>query len=100
VDPERLEELLAEATVDCYGEQEEFIGLLTALSEGIGFPSRARALGDLVEVLDLDDEASSLRKGILAVVRKRGREYRVALSELEFVDPDPASAEWLEVYRH
>jgi len=100
MDPERLEELLAQATVDCYDEEEEFVGVLTALSEGIGFPLRAKALGDLVEVLNLDDRASSLRRGILAIVRKGGKEYRVALSELELVDPDPVSAEWLEVYRY
>ena len=41
-----------------------------------------------------------LRRGIIARVRKAGREYDVALSELEFVNPDAASSEWLEVYRY
>ena len=97
---ERLEELLEEATLDCYNEEEEFCGVLVVLSEGIKFPLHAIALGEPIEVLRIDEKRSGLGKGILAVVRKGGREYRVALSELEFVDPDPASAEWLEVYRY
>jgi hypothetical protein len=97
---ERLVELLEEATVDCYNEEEEFCGVLVALSEGIRFPLHATALGEPVEVLRLDEKGSGLGKGVLAWVRKGEREYRVALSELEFVDPDTASGEWLEVYRY
>jgi len=35
----------------------------------------------------------------VARVRRNGVEYRVGLSELAFVGLDPASAEWLEMYR-
>ncbi len=100
MDKERLEALLSEATVDCYGEDEEFMGVLYTLEEHLNFPLNARALGEPVEVVGLDDHRSDLRRGIIARVRKGGKEYGVALAELEFVDPDPASAEWLEVYRY
>ena len=43
---------------------------------------------------------SDPQQGILATVRKGDREYQLALSELEFVDPDPVSAEWLAVYHY
>jgi hypothetical protein len=67
---------------------------------GLNFPLEARALGDMVEVVDLDGASSSLRRGIVALVRKGDREYPLALADLEFVDPDPTSVEWLEVYRY
>jgi hypothetical protein len=99
VDRDKLGALLAEATVDCYGEWEELMGVLYAIEGHLSFPLRAKALGDPVEVIGLDDKRSGPRRGILARVRKGDREYSVALAELEFADLDPVSAEWLEVYR-
>lgn len=66
----------------------------------MNFPLDARVLGEHVEVVDLDGANSSLRRGIVALVRKGDQEYPVSLADLEFVDPDPTSAEWLEVYRY
>jgi hypothetical protein len=37
---------------------------------------------------------------VVARVRKAGREYPAAMEMLEFLDLDPASAEWLEVYQY
>jgi hypothetical protein len=99
-DIDRVEALLEEATVDCYSEEEAFWGVFYALDEGLNFPLQAMVLGDAVEVLGLDDERSSLRRGVMARLRKAGQEYAAALETLEFVDPDPASAEWLEVYQY
>ena len=62
----------------------------------MSFPLQARMLGESVEVVDLDGARSGLRRGIVALVRKGDREYPVALADLEFVDPDPASAEWAD----
>ena len=101
VDKERRRNLLWEATADCHDEEEQFWGIFYTLAEGeLNFPLQARALGEPVEVVDLDGARSGLHRGIVALVRKGDREYPVALAELEFVDPDPTSAEWLEVYRY
>lgn len=100
MDTTRLEELLAQATVDCYDDEEEFMGVLYTLADNLNFPLQATTLGEPVAVMGLDDNRSSPRQGVLATVRKGDREYLVALSELEFVDPDPISAEWLAMYRY
>ncbi len=92
--------MLEQATVDCYGEEEEFGGVLCTLGDNLSFPLQAEALGEPVEVIGLDDRRSSLRKGIVATVRKCGREYAVGLAELSFIAPDPISAEWLATYRY
>jgi len=100
MDDKRLQELLDQAIVDCYNEEEEFGGMLCTLEDNLSFPLQAEALGEPVEVIGLDSRRSSLRRGIVARVRKGDKEYTVGLSELVIVDPDPTSAEWLEVYRY
>ena len=100
MDPKKLQLLLEEATVDCYGEEKEFLGVLYTLEERLNFPLQAKAMGNRVEVIGLDGSQSSPRRGILAIVRQDDQEYRVGLSELEFMEPDPVSAEWLAMYRY
>jgi hypothetical protein len=98
MDEERLRELLQGAMVNCFNEEEKFTCILLTLGERIHLPLQARIVGEDVEVIGLDDEQSDLRRGIVARVRKGGREYTVGLAELEFVDPDPESADWLAAY--
>jgi hypothetical protein len=100
MDEKRLEALLEEAIVDCYDEEEQFTGVLITLDESLQFPLQAKVLGQVVEVTGLDQARSSLRRGILATVRAGDQESRIPLSELEFIDPDPTSAEWLAMYRY
>jgi hypothetical protein len=100
MDETRLQALLEQTTVNCYGEEEEFSGVLCTLDDNLSFPLQAEALGEQVEVIGLDDRRSSLRKGIVARVRKGGREYAVGLADLNFIAPDPTSAEWLAIYRY
>ena len=100
MDEERLRTLLEEAMVDCHDKDEAFWGVFYTLAEGLNFPLKARALGEPVEVVDLDGARSNLRRGITACVRKGDREYPIALADLEFADPDPANAELLEMYRY
>ena len=100
MDEKRLEALLEQATVDCYDEEEAFYGVLSTLDYSLNFPLQAEVLGEQVEVIGLDDRRSSLRKGIVARVRKGGREYSVGLADLNFIAPDPVSAEWLAMYRY
>lgn len=100
MDQKRLDKLLEEATVDCYDEEEEFSGIFATLEDNLEFPLQAKAMGNVVEVVGLDSDGSSIPRGILAIVRRNEQEHRVGLSELEFIDPDPTSAEWLAMYRY
>jgi len=106
---ERLRDLLWEVTADCHDEEEQFWSIFyTAMDEGdctlaedgLDFPLQARALGEPVEVVDLDGGRSGLRRGIVALVRKEDREYPVALAELEFEGLDHDDTEWLDMYRY
>lgn len=99
ISEERLQELLEEATIDCYDEEEAFMGVLITVDENVHWPLPAQLAGTRVEVLGLDESASSTRRGIVARIRRGGKEYKVALSDLTFGKMDATSAEWLAMYR-
>jgi hypothetical protein len=92
--------MIAEATVDCYDEYEAFAGILATLEGRLEFPFQVKVLGETVEVIGLDEEQSSERRGVVAKVRKRGRQYTVALADLRPVEKDTETAEWLAAYRY
>lgn len=100
ISQERIQELLEEATIDCYDEEEAFSGVVITLAENLHFPLQAEALGDRVEVIDVLETASGLRGGVVAQIRKNGKEYTIGLSQLTFIDPDPESAELLAMYEY
>jgi hypothetical protein len=97
-DERRLQALLDEATVDCYDEEEEFMGVIITLNERLTSPLTAQWADQTVEVLGLDESLSSLRRGIVANVRQGDREYTIGLADLTFSDLDETSAEWLAMF--
>lgn len=98
ISEERLQELLDEAIVDCYDEEEEFSGVLISIDENVAWPLPAQLAGMPVEVLGLDESASNLRRGIQARIRRDGKVQRASLIDLTFGDVDETSAEWLALF--
>ncbi len=94
-----LQKMLADAVIDCYGEDEEFSGVLTTLEDNLPFPFEARVIGETVQVIGIDGERSDLRRGIIARVRKGSKEYSVALSELE-LPQNFKGLKWMEMYEY
>ncbi len=94
-----LDKLLEEATVDCYDEYEAFMGVIVTLDENLPFPFEAKALGETMEVLGIDDNRSDMKHGVIARVRKGKKEYRVALSELE-IPKKLKTNKWFEMYQY
>jgi hypothetical protein len=99
MDDERLQELINEATVDCYGEKEAFWGILATLDDELNFPLKATLIGERIELIGLDSNESSSRRGVVARIRHKGKEYSVSLADLQMEDADSHSAEWLAAYR-
>ncbi|MBI2950821.1 hypothetical protein HYY27_01935 [bacterium] len=95
-DPERLRQLIEEATVDCYGEEEQISGVLTSVEDNVVCPFRAKVIGEEVEVISL--EWSDLGNNIKALCKYKGKTYPVDISSLEWVDPLPEGFEWAEAY--
>jgi hypothetical protein len=92
-----LAALAEEATVDCYGEDEQASGFYTMIGDNLEVPFGTRVLGvDVtVEDVDLTDEGS-----IVAICVRGGMRQAVRVVDLPLPTPSPAGAEWIEAYRH
>ncbi len=92
----RLEELIDEATIDCYGEDEQHSGLLTMIEDNVDCPFRARIVGEEVEVIEFEWPKSGY--GLYAICERDGKKHRVDINSLEWVKPYPDGFEWIEAY--
>jgi hypothetical protein len=95
-DRQRLRELVEEATVDCYGEDEQHSGLVNMILDEVECPFKAKVIGEEVEVTDFDCPEEGY--GLYAVCRRKGKKYKVDVNTLEWVKPYPKGFEWIEAY--
>jgi hypothetical protein len=91
-----LRALIAKATADCDGPEEQHISFLTAIENNLVCPFRARVAGEEVEVVGLEWPTSGY--GLGAVCRSGGRDQVVDVAALEWVEPLPDGHEWIEAY--
>ena len=96
---EELDEMISDATVDAYGDYEEFMSMVCHLDSNMVFPFKAKVLGDTVEVVGVEANMSSPGRGVVAKVRKKGKIYTIGLAELT-VDPDSENTEWVEMFNY
>ena len=80
----RLEELIDEASVDCYDEDEQHTGLLTMIED------------NNVEIIGFEWPKSGY--GLLAVCERGGKKHLVDITSLEWMKPYPEGYEWIEAY--
>ena len=93
----RLDELVEEATVDCYDESEQATGLCTMIEDNLALPFGTTVLGVPVTV---ERVHLTRREEIVAVCRRASVRQTVPLLDLPLPSPPPAGAEWIEAYRH
>jgi len=92
----RLEEMIAEATVDAYGESEQITAWFTAIDENLAVPFETTVLGVPVTVERVDLDRSDQ---IVAICRRARDRQVLPLLELPLPIRLPAGAEWIEAYR-
>jgi hypothetical protein len=92
----RLDELIEEATVDCYNESEQISGFFCVMEEQLALPFTTKLLDTeiTVEKIDITDEEE-----IVAICRRRRDRQRISILELPLPSPRPVGAEWIEAYR-
>ncbi|MBI2403395.1 MAG: hypothetical protein HYV20_11825 [Gemmatimonadetes bacterium] len=88
--------MIAEATVDAYGESEQRTGFYTKIEESLALPFETELLGAraTVERIDL-----TVGDEIVAVCRRGAKRQRIPILDLPLPQPRPAGAEWIEAYR-
>ncbi len=100
ISQEEIDRMIDEATVDCYNEHEAFVGVVCYLSDEMSFPFRAKWLGDVVEVIGIDDEESGYEKEVMAQILTEEDEYTIALDELEPMPDDTVNSKYFEMYEY
>ena len=92
---EELEELIEEATIDCYGEYEQINGFTCTLEDKLTFPFPAKVVGEEVEVMGIDMRGDE----VIAVCKRKGKKHTVNVLDLE-IDPNKIKGyKWIEAYR-
>lgn len=92
----RLDRLIEEAIVDCYGEAEQLMGLYTMIEDNLALPFETRVLGVPVTVVRID---LTPRDEIVAVCRRAGVRQTVPILDLPMPSRRPTGAEWIDAYR-
>jgi hypothetical protein len=91
-----LEQLIAEATVDAYGDAEQRGGLYAMLEEQLALPFVTEVLGVAVTVERIDLTPSD---EIVAICRRGKTRQAIPILDLPLPAPPPTGAEWIEAYR-
>ena len=91
-----LDELVAEAVVDAYNDDEQLTGLYTMIEEHLAVPFDTRVLGVEVTVRRVDLQA----EGIVAICHRGRDRQAIGILELPLPDPAPEGAQWIAAYRH
>jgi hypothetical protein len=91
-----LDELVEEAIVDAYGEDEQLAGLYTMIEENLVRPFTTMVLGVevTVEGIKLTD------CGIAAICVRGVHRQPIAILDLPLPAPPPPGSEWIMAYGH
>ena len=92
----RLDELIEEATVDCYNEEEQITGLFTMIEEHLAVPFQTAMLGLTVTVAKVD---LTVNDEIVAICCRDGHKQAIPILYLPLPALPPDGAEWIEAYR-
>lgn len=91
----KLDELIEEATVDCYDDSESRVGFCTMMQDNLLFPFKASVVGEKVEVTSVE----SRNEAIDAICRRNGRKYPVDILSIDYNPAEVKEYEWIEAYR-
>jgi hypothetical protein len=90
-----LDEMVAEATVDCYDDDEARSGFLTTLQDELVVPFTTTVLGVEVTVGGVTFSGGQ----IVAICTRGKTRQAVGILDLPLPSPEPEGAAWIEAYR-
>jgi hypothetical protein len=94
-DDARLDELIAQAIVDAY-DDEQLSGFHMMIEDNLAVPFETTVLGLPVTVAKIDHRSAS---GIVAICRRGGHRQAIGILDLPLPEPRPAGAEWIDALR-
>jgi hypothetical protein len=90
-----LDALIEQATPDAYDDEDQRLGLYTAIADHLAVPFAAQVLGVEVTVAKVGLTGS----GVVAVCRAGGHQQTIGILDLPLPTPPPEGAEWIDAYR-
>jgi len=93
----RLKELIEQAMVDAYGEEERAGGFFTMIEEHLALPFPVKILGVDADVEKID---MTLDDQIVAICRRGKTRQKIPILDLPLPTPAPAGVEWIIAYHH
>ena len=93
----RLKELIEQAIVDAYGEEEQAGVFFTMIEEHLALPFSVKVLGVDADVEKVD---IMLDGQIVAICRRGKTRQKIPILDLPLPTPAPAGVEWIVAYRH
>ena len=90
-----LDDLIAQATVDCYSEDEELTGFATMIGDNLAVPFETTVLGVTVTVWMIGYTGS----GIVAICTRGKHRQAIPILDLPLPGPPPQGTEWIAAYR-
>jgi hypothetical protein len=92
-----LAAMAEDATIDCYGMDEQAMGFHTMIMDKLKVPFVTSVLGVEVTVEDID---LAYDGSILAICARDGIRQAIRVVDLPLSVPPPAGADWIEAYRY
>ena len=91
----KLKQLIEEAVVDAYDDEEQTVGFLTMMQERLALPFTMNILGldAVVEKIDMTRDGR-----IVAVCRRGEVRQKIGILDLQLPTPAPAGTEWIAAY--
>ena len=93
---DELDQLIEQATIDCYNDSEQVTGLFTLLEEHLRMPFQTKVLGVAVTITSVDLTTSDQ---IIAICQRDGHRQTIPILDLPLPTPAPSGWEWAEAYR-
>jgi len=93
----KLQELIEQAIVDAYGEEEQVGGFFTMIEEYLALPFRVKILGVDADVEKVD---MTLDGQIVAICRRGKTRQKIPILDLPLPTSAPTGVEWIVAYRH
>jgi len=91
----QFESLIEEATIDCYDEGECRVGFLTMIQDNILTPFKAKLIGEIVDVVDIDGDD----RRIQAIIKRQDKKYPVNILDLIIDEKEVKGTVWVNAYR-
>lgn len=89
----KFERMAEEATLDCYGEYEQFCGWACTLEEKLPLPLSCVVLGEEATLTKIEQDENGT--SILGVIKKGKHKIRVPAQDIELTNKKVEHAQWL-----